>query len=302
MARRTSKPAAAGALLLLSSALVVAFPARLAAQGHSGDKGKGHSGAPSSSPLPTAAAPPPGIGATPIAWVDDANLMPSGAMSVDVSISHWEGDGFGETSAPIVNFTVGLADRFQLAVSVPHVVADETSGVTGGIGTTYVSGKYAAYLNSRGLKIAVAPTLELLGTGVLSSLGPDETRAQFGVPVSVEMDDGGRRLYASAGWFSRGVWFAGAGFGVQVRPRVGISGSFSRSWTGTPDDPLLGVPRDRSELSGGVAYALAPHLSVFASAGHTIATLPENGAGATLSAGMSFYIAPSDRRVTPKRH
>ena len=50
--------------------------------------------------------------------------------------------------------------------------------------------------------------------------------------------------------------------------------------------------RDRAEFSGGVGFALAPHVSVFASAAHTIATTPENGAGATVSAGMSFYIPP----------
>jgi hypothetical protein len=73
----------------------------------------------------------------------------------------------------------------QFAASVPRVVADETAGVVGGLGTTYVSGKYAAYINNRtGIKVAVAPTLELLGTGVLPSLGPDATRAQFGIPSS----------------------------------------------------------------------------------------------------------------------
>src|SRR5437870_5446597 len=98
--------------------------------------------------------------------------MPSGAMSIDISMAHWSGDGIGETSAPIVNFAAGLTDRLQFAVSVPHVMGDDTTGIVGGLGTTFVSGKYAAYVNGRtGLKVAVAPTLEVLGTGVLSSLG-----------------------------------------------------------------------------------------------------------------------------------
>jgi hypothetical protein len=162
-----------------------------------------------------------------------------------------------------------------------------------------VSGKYAAYRNDRGLKIAVAPTLELLGSGVLASLGPGESRAQVGVPVSIELDQAGRRLYASSGWFSRGVWFVGGGFGSQLSRRVGVSGSFSRSWTSSAGDAPPDISRDRAEVTAGVAYAVAMHVSIFASAAHTIATLAENGAGATMSAGMSFYVAPA--RIAARR-
>jgi len=291
MASRTIHRVTTSALLI-SSALVVFLPATAFAK--SGNNGKGKGAPPSSSALPVAAAPPPGIGATPIPWIDDANLMPSGAMSIDVSMSRWMGDGISETTLPVVNFAVGLTERFQFAVSVPRVVADEASGVAGGIGTTFVSGKYLAYVNDRGVKVAVAPTLELLGTNVLTSLGPDEKRAQFGLPVSLELDSGGRRAYFSSGWFSRGVWFAGAGLGLQLRPRVGVSAAFSRSWTSAPADPALALTesRDKAEFSGGVGIAVAPHVSVFAAVAHTIATSAENGAGATVSAGMSFYIPP----------
>lgn len=282
MASKTAARITTGALLL-GGALVVCWPSTSAAKDHGGRP-------PSSSPLPGATAPPPGIGATPIPWIDDANLMPAGAMAIDLSMSHWAGDGIGETTMPAVNFTVGLADRFQFAISVPHVVADPTSGVAGGLGTTFVSGKYAAWVGDRGVKIAVAPTLEVLGTGVLSSLGPDETRTQFGVPVSLEIDGDGRRAYFSSGWFSRGVWFAGAGVGIQLQRRIGLSGSFSRSWTSAT---ASGESRDRAELSAGVGVAVASHVSVFASASQTIATAAENGAGATISAGVSFYIAPA---------
>jgi len=299
MARATDNSIAAGALLL-SGALVVFLPGQLAAQGHgNGNQGHGHGTTPSSSPLPGATAPPPGIGATPIPWIDDANLMPSGAIALDVSMSHWRGDGISETTMPVVNLAVGLAERFQFALSVPHVLGDAAAGVAGGLGTTFVSGKYAAFASERGVKIAVAPTLEILGTGVLSALGPDEARTQFGVPVSLEIDGDGRRVYFSSGWFSRGVWFAGAGVGLQVQRRVGVSGSFSRSWTSTPDG-TLGLARDRAEFSGGVAVALASHVSLFGAASQTIATAPENGSGATISAGMSFYIAPA-RPARPGR-
>ena len=159
----------------------------------------------------------------------------------------------------------------------------------------------SAYVNQRtGLKVAVAPTLELLGTGVLPSLGPTETRAQFGLPVSVELDREGRRFYASSGWFSRGVWFAGGGVGTQLTRRTGVSALFSHSWT-TAADPLVTPVRDRTEVSGGVAFAATSNVSLFASVGHTIATLDENGAGATASAGVSFFVAPQRTVRTSRR-
>lgn len=278
----------AGALLL--SALAAFVPSVLLAQGKS-QQAHGHPAPPSRSPLPISTAAPPGIGAMPLAWVDDADLMESGAVAVDFLATHWQGNGIGETDLPVANVSLGLNSRFQFTASVPHVVADDAAGVVGGLGTTYFSVKYAAYANDAlGLKVAVAPTLEVLGTGVLQSLAPGESRTQIGLPVSVEIDRSGRRFYASTGWFSRGVWFAGLGAGTQVTSRIGVSASFSRAWT-TPD-AATALTRDRTEVSGGLAYALVPHVNVFGSVARTIATLDENGAGTTFAGGVSFYVSP----------
>lgn len=287
----TVSPVTAGALLLGALAVFVAAPA--GAQGKSKEP-HGHGTPPSSSPLPIATAAPPGLGAMPLAWVDDANLMESGAMSVDIATSRWEGNGVGETDAPVFNIGVGLTNRLQFTASVPRVVDDPTAGVVGGLGTTYFSLKYAAWADDRlGIRVAVAPTLEVLGAGVLQSLGPNDARTQIGLPVSVELDRGGRRFYASSGWFSRGVWFAGAGAGVQATERIGISASFSHAWTTTPLDAAGVVARDRTEVSGGLSYAVASHVALFGTVGRTIATLDENGAGTTVSGGISFYVSPS---------
>jgi hypothetical protein len=281
-------------IALLTLAVAAMWPAAAGAQGKS-NQPHGNGAPPSSSALPIA---PPGVGALPLAWVDDANLLAPGAMSVDISMTRWAGDGVAEFDAPIVNAAFGLTSRVQLAASVPHVIGSDATGVAGGLGTSYFSAKIAAYENRRaGVKLAAAPTLELLGSGVLPSLGPNETRAQIGLPVSVEVDRGPRRFYAASGWFSRGVWFAGGGAGFQATRRTGASASFSRSWTTA--DPLTGATRDRMELSGGLAYALTGSMSAFASLTQSIATLPQNGAGTTLAGGVSFSVRPA--RTTPRR-
>jgi hypothetical protein len=92
-------------------------------------------------------------------------------------------------------------------------------------------------------------------------------------------------MFASGGFFSRGVWFAGGGISVQVTPKVGTFVSLTRSWAhdGTTDGP-----RDRRELSGGASYGLTSQVAVYGAFGQTIATTDDNGAGTTISGGASF--------------
>jgi len=277
---------AAGALCALAAA--PAF-----AQGNSNGKGKGlgnKHGAPSRNELPAT-----GIGssaASPLAWIDDANLIEPGAMSFAVTMMRWQGNGIGETDVPIVDVAAGLAPRVQISASVPHVIgSSDPSGAAGGIGTTFLSAKYGAWQNAAlGVKVAVAPTIEILGEAAAESLGPGVSRTQWGVPASFELDQGIGRLYASGGYFARGIWFAGVGAGVQPTERIGLSISFSRAWA-RADQTVTDVPaRNRNEISGGASYTLTRQISVFGSVGHTINTLEDNGAGMTVAAGIAFFV------------
>jgi len=54
--------------------------------------------------------------------------------------------------------------------------------------------------------------------------------------------------------------------------------------------------RDRKELSGAVSYALRPGVSVFGSVGRTFATLDANGAGTSVSGGLSVFFAAGGSR------
>jgi hypothetical protein len=142
----------------------------------------------------------------------------------------------------------------------------------------------------------VAPTLRVLGTAARESLGSDESQVQWGLPIIAEMDRGAGRVFVSTGYFAHRTWFAGGGVGVQATPRVGVTASFSRAWTTT--DPLVSTsaPSNRNEISGSVSYALRPQVAVFGSVGRTIATTDENGAGTTVSGGVSIYAKPPSRR------
>ena len=110
--------------------------------------------------------------------------------------------------------------------------------------------------------------------------------------MHVDGDTG--RLYASSGYFSPGIWYAGAGFGRPITDRVGVSLSFSHAWA-TASTPAgsapIGTPR-RNEISGGGSYEFTPNVSLFGSLGRTIGVAAEDGAGTTLSFGVSLTAGP----------
>jgi hypothetical protein len=278
------------------AALAVAVSA--AAQGKSASApGKNKKGTPpSSSSLPaptttvTGSSPLSTVtGASPLSWVDDASLLEPGSVMLTVSAMRWAGTGVSEVDFPIVDATFGVAKRVQLSATVPRVIggADGT-GVVGGLGTSYFSGKIALVTDSK-IKLAVSPLLEVLGTGAAQSLPAGESRYQVGVPVSLEVAGGPIRVFAATGFFTRGAWFAGGGTGFQLTPDMGASISLTRSWATTDVD---GLRPNRSELSGGVSYLVTPQVAVYGSLGHTIATSDENGAGMSVGGGVTFLFFP----------
>ena len=282
---------------VLASALALAiFPASLArAQGKSQEHKQNPP--PSRSDLPASGVTPGVAGPTPFAWIEDASLIEPGSVSVTTSFVRWQGTDLGEVDLPVIEAAVGLAPRVHLAATVPRVVGStDPLGASGGVGTSYFSAKVAIVDDrTSGVKLSVAPTLEVLGTGVLQSLTPGERRVHFGLPVSVEGSRGAVRGYGGGGYFSRGIWFTGAGIAVRAADKTYVSAGYNRSWRRavTVDVPLS--DRSRNELTGGAAYALARSLSVFGSIARSIATLDENGAGTTFAAGLSVFFSPPTR-------
>jgi hypothetical protein len=221
---------------------------------------------------------------TPFAWMDDASVLAPGDVWLGVSMARWQGSGLSQTTVPVFDGAIGLTSRVQLGASVPRA--------GGGIGTTFVSAKIALLNDeSRALKLSIGPTLEILDRASMDAAAPGQGRANWGLPVSAQIDHGISRVYASAGYFAPGIWFAGAGIGRPVGDRVGVSVSFSHAWATSeePPAPVLRVaaPR-RNEISGGASYDLKSNIAVFGSIGRTIGLAAEDGAGTTLGFGLSL--------------
>jgi hypothetical protein len=279
----------AGAALALTCAL----PADAQGKGN----GKGHqSSPPGSSPLPSSGPGGPTVSsAAPLAWIDDASVLTPGTMALTISTMHWSGADLSQVDIPIVDMSVGLAPRVQLGASIPHIVGStDGTGPVGGVGTAYISAKLAVLDGTAsGVKLAVTPMIEILGEGAVAALAPGDSRTQFGLPVSVEIARGQTRVFASTGFFTGGVWFAGGGAGVQMSRRSAMALSVSRSWV---NDALTGTLRARGEISGSASFLVRPQMAVFGSLGQTIATSDADGAGTTVSGGVTLLLNPRTRK------
>ena len=157
------------------------------------------------------------------------------------------------------------------------------------MGTSFISGKIALLTGESGVKLAVSPMIEVLAASAVQAVSPSEGRTQIGLPVSAEFTRGSTRVFASTGFFSHGVWFAGGGVAFQTTPRIGTSFSLTRSWVAAD---ATGISRDRQEISAGVSYLVRPQIAVYGALGQTIATTDDNGAGATISGGVTFLLTP----------
>lgn len=236
--------------------------------------------------------------ATPLAWVDDASVLAPGMVAVSISAMRWQGSGLSEVNAPIIDGAFGLMPRLQLSASIPRVLGSaDPVGAQGGVGTSFFSAKIAVYeMPERAFKIAVAPTLQLLGGGVVESLGVAQSRVRWGLPVSAELSRGTTRIYGGGGYFSPGLWFGGAAVGFSLNPKTNASIGVSRAWRATETLDVPMSERDRKELSAGASYAVRTAISLFGSIGRTFLTLDENGAGTSLSCGIAIFFATPTHR------
>src|SRR5262249_34673598 len=152
-----------------------------------------------------------------------------------------------EVDAPVVDVGMGLAPRLQFSASVPRVVgSSDPAGASGGIGTSFFTAKVGVYQHDGlAIKIAASPTLQLLGRGVVASLGADEGRVRWGLPASAEIARGPARLYGGGGYFSPGLWFTGAAVAVQASTRTFVSAGVSRAWRRAVSPDELLSDRDR---------------------------------------------------------
>ena len=227
------------------------------------------------------------------AWLDDASLLPPGSGSVSLSFSWFRSPVFREFDAPVVDGGIGMLPRVQFGFSVPYYYANEPDGpIARGLGDLYLNAKVqlrdpAAHEN--GIGFAATPVLEMLSTDP----GPDRSRYNWALPVSMEVQRQSVRAFGSVGYFSRGSLFASAAVEVALSGHAWATGSITRSHSTKPDEfsRALGLSQSRTDVSGGLTYMVAPSMAVFGNVGRTVSRRDANSASIVVSGGMSFSFA-----------
>ena len=282
--------------LSLATALVLALSATPAiAQGNGNghayglQKNRGTTGAPSAAGSPELHISGTGIRAFG-SWLDDASMMGEGIGSMSLAFGYWRTPEYREVDFPVMDASYGLTPRLQVGFSMPIYHASQPGGaVARGIGDLYLSGKIQLRdpsVRGRRVGFSTTPLVEILSYAPR----PDSSRFGWAIPGNIEVRGNRWRTFGSAGYFSRGAFFASGAIEAALTNRAWITGSISRSHSIEKDDlsVALGLTQSRTDVSGGMSVVVGPAISVFGSAGRTISRRDANSATFTLTMGMAY--------------
>jgi hypothetical protein len=282
----------AAALLLLA-----VFSAPAAAQGN----GRGHAyglanrnvstSAPSGGAAAAGDSSIPGTGFRNFgSWLDDATVMEDGGGFVSLALSYWRAPSFREIDFPVIDGGLSLNRRVQFGLSAPYYYAAAPGApAVRGLGDVYMNVKVQLKDPSQHRAgVAVSPVLEVLS----APLPGDSGRVHWGLPVSVEVRRNGWRTYGTAGYFSRGALFASGAVEVPVSPRAWVTAAISQSHSMKSDDLsfALGLSKNRTDVSGGLAFSLRPAVVLFGSIGRTISRQDASATSVMFTTGLSMSL------------
>lgn len=244
---------------------------------------------PASGPAPADAGPIAGFVDVPArtlaAWLDDASVIAPRQAWMTLSASQWRMPIASGIDAPVIDLAFGVTRRVQASLTLPYyrIRAPESDG---GFGDIYLSTKVVLRDPSTGFGVAVTPTLEVLNTAMVNA---GSSRLNLVLPVSVERSVGLTRMYGSVGYFSRGSLFGGVAVERMISQRAWITGSLTHAYAtgdaGAVEE--MGLARRRTDLGGGVAYAVAPTVVAFGSVGRTIAGRDPDSTSLVATGGVS---------------
>jgi hypothetical protein len=223
-------------------------------------------------------------------WLDDASIMTPGTGSLTLSVAWFRSPAYHEFDAPIGDGAIGLTPRIQFGFSVPYYhVAAPGGPLVRGIGDLYLTSKVQlrepSAANS-GFGVAAVPILTVLS----GEANIERRRAAWGLPVALELQRDGWRVFGSAGYFSQGSIFASGALEASLSPRLTLTGTLTQSHSTIDDDPAatLVLGRTRTDVSGGATWTSRPGLAFFSSVGRTISQQDANAASLVLSGGVSI--------------
>ena len=283
--------------VLFLMALVLALPHDAAAQGRGRPKQPrpAAGGAVTPAPTPTAAAAAaagsPGVQASLPAfrqfgtWLDDTSAAAAGTGWTSIGAGYWRIPGGSQIDVPILSAAYGVANRVQLSATVPFYRINYLGSTARGLDDVYLGGKLVAIDPTTGdsrFGLAVSPLVEIL------SAGTTDGRVHWALPVSAEVRGDAVRVYASAGYFSRGALFTGAALEWTAPAGTMLTGALTQSLsTSEVSGGAPGTGRNRVDAMVTVAHPVTGAMAGYVSIGRTLTTIDEGGTTLALAGGIS---------------
>jgi hypothetical protein len=234
-----------------------------------------------------------------LSWLDDAEVIEPGGAAISIAATHWSSDSGHETDVPSIFAAVGVAPRVQLAAAALHYSSTYTDGfASSGRGDVYLISKIAVVSpRDHPGGIAISPLIEVLSDLSLASQSEGASRVSWGIPISLQYTTVKVQVLGSAGYFSRGSLFGGAGVEAFVAPRVIAAASllYSHATTTTALSEEYGLSRNRTDFTGGIDVLVSPAVTVFATLGRTIAGTDSSSTNAIATLGLSLRLAGRPR-------
>jgi len=206
-------------------------------------------------------------------WLDDASVVGPGSGVMSFSAGYWRMAGFSELDVPSFDVGVGLTRRIQAGASVPVYHAAATGApVSRGIGDLYLNTKIQLREPVGGahprIGVALVPVVQMMS----AEPAPGTSRVSWGLPVALEMQRDGWRVYGSTGYFSRGSLFASAAIELPLTGHSWFTGTLtqSRSIKADAGADTLGLPTNRTDISGGASWVVANGVALFGALGRTL--------------------------------
>jgi hypothetical protein len=221
-------------------------------------------------------------------WLDDASVMETGTGFVSFGFGWFKTPVYREVDLPTIDSGVAIHRRVQVGMSVPYYRANVGgTPVTRGFGDMYLSAKIQLREPAPSRAgLSVIPIVE-----VLSVDPPDgSSRLRWALPASVEVQRTGWRFYGTGGYFSRGAIFGSGAVEIELSDRTWVNGAISQSYSLQHDDlsAALGLHKARTDVNGGVTFALRPEVAIYTSVGRTISARDDNSATMMFNAGLSL--------------
>ena len=231
-------------------------------------------------------------------WLDDASTLAPGEAWLTLSAQRWASPAYRGADLPVTDLSVGLVNRVHAFVALPITsYGYEGEERVREVGDVYVGAKIALRpADEGGVGLSTTPALEIVGSD--SFIDGGMQRVSLVVPVNAEWRRGRGRVYGSAGFFTRGAWFAGGALERQLSNSFVATGALTLM--GSTEDravsELYGLHHGRVDASGSIAWIPAPTVVLFAGVGRTLSAMDIDSTRYAFSVGAALNI----RRPGPK--